>query len=95
MLIPRFSLRLLLGVTTVCALFFLVVNFAFRGEYWAIAVAVAVAGLVTTMLVHVVVFASAWSLAAGWAILFRRPVAKSPFATSGPPQQIFPPSDPE
>ena len=51
MLIPRFSVRFLLFLTTVCAVFFYIVTLAVQGSLWATAVSVAIAGLVLSMLV--------------------------------------------
>jgi hypothetical protein len=91
MLIPRFSIRVLLVVTTVCGLFFYVVTLAIQGSHWAIAVSAAVGGLLVNFLLFVGVFSFGWLLAA-----LRRSVrpslqSGSPFATSDPPQQIIPP----
>ncbi len=52
MLIPRFSLRTALLGTTLCAVFFLVVGFAYRGDTWAVVITVAALSLFGTLLVH-------------------------------------------
>jgi hypothetical protein len=95
MLLPRFSLRLLLGLTTVCGVFFLVVLEATRGRAWAIAGTAAVAGLLLTLFFYAAIFVMAWVLAAVWTRLVRRPVMRSPFAAAGPPPQLIPPRDVE
>jgi hypothetical protein len=94
MIIPRFSLRWLLGVTTLCALLAYVLAQAIRGQAWGIAISVTVGALLFTSLVHAVVFLLAWGIAsAGTGI--RRTRATSPFATHVAPPQILPPVDPE
>lgn len=57
MLLPRFTLRTLLGICTVFALVFVVVGTAYRGQYWAWGFTIAVIGLAITAMVHVAWFA--------------------------------------
>jgi hypothetical protein len=95
MLIPRFSLRLMLTVTTACAVFFFLVMLATQGRHWAIGVSVAVGGLILTMLLHVSVFGIAWLIASILGGMSNNPERKSPFASAGPPEQIIPPTEPE
>ncbi|HZL88085.1 MAG TPA: hypothetical protein VFB96_06880 [Pirellulaceae bacterium] len=94
MLIPRFSIRALLVVTALCALFSLVIAGAVRGQPWAIGVTAGIASLGTLLVFHPLAFA----LARYFARLRRRmtplPAGTSPFATAGPPRQILPPSQP-
>ncbi len=56
MLLPRYSLRTTLLVTTVCALFFVVLGQAVHGRPWAIVVSVAVVSLLVTLLVHALLY---------------------------------------
>lgn len=94
MLIPRFSLRSLLIATAVCAVFSLVIAGAVRGQPWAIGITAAFAALVTVLLLYTLAFALA-SIVAKLRGNITSPVAgTSPFATSGPPRQIIPPSPP-
>ena len=68
MLVPRFSLRFLLVLTTLCGVFFFVVTLAVQGYHWAIAVCMAVVGLALSMLVHGAVFGMAWTMTAFWSL---------------------------
>ncbi|MEO8497451.1 MAG: hypothetical protein ABI614_20460, partial [Planctomycetota bacterium] len=63
MLIPRFSLRQLLAVTTASALFCYVVGMATRGHQWAIAISTAVSSVLLAFVLYAAVFAVAWLLA--------------------------------
>jgi hypothetical protein len=51
-LLPRFSIRALLGILTIAAVAFLIVGMAYRGQYWAWGVTIGLASLVLTALVH-------------------------------------------
>jgi len=96
MLIPRFSLRWLLALTTVSSVFFYVMTLAVRGSQWAIALTAAISGFLLTMLVYAMLFGVAWMLAE-FMRLFRprRVQPSSPFAASQPPPQYVPPEAPE
>lgn len=52
MIMPRFTIRTGLAIVTGCALFFVVVGVALRGEGWAWGIAIAVISLLITLLVH-------------------------------------------
>lgn len=94
-LIPRFSLKWLLGFTAVAALFSLVLAQAANGQPWAIGVVIALESLV------LVFFTYAWFFAVAWVFAFIRrsiagkPRGSSPFASAGPPAQLVPPRQPE
>jgi hypothetical protein len=60
MLIPQYSLRWLLGATTVCAMACSVFAMALRGSLLAAAVSMAIVALVAMELVHVVLFVLVW-----------------------------------
>ena len=60
MLIPQFSIRWLLGLTTACAGFSAIVALAVRGSPWAIAVTVAGASLAGLMLLGALLFGMIW-----------------------------------
>ena len=93
MLIPRFSLRLLMVVTTLSGVFFLVVAQAVRGHAWAIALTVGLSALLATLVLHAMVFGLAWSMTFFWRRFSGRESTGSPFATSAPPPQVIPPID--
>ena len=95
MLIPRFSIRFLLLLTTLCAVFFSIVTLAVQGSQWAIAVSVAVAGLALSMLVQASTFGVAWTVASFCGVFRRRESATSPFASAKLPPQYIEPQTPE
>jgi hypothetical protein len=87
MLIPRYSLRWLLGLTTLCAVVSLVLASAVRGEVWAVGVIAVLASAVLLAGLHVGTFLAAWMLS-----LFERATFSklpqeggSPFATTDSP----------
>ena len=63
MLIPRYSLRWLLGLTTFSALVSLVLSYAVRGHAWAIGVASGLWSVVIAGLFYVAAFLAAWFIA--------------------------------
>ena len=63
MLLPRFSIRALLGMLTICAVAFLIVGMAYRGQYWAWGVTIALVSLILTALVHAAWFGVVWLFA--------------------------------
>jgi hypothetical protein len=56
MLAPQFTLRRLLGVVSVCAVACCALGFAARGQLWAVAIAMALLGLVLMMGCYVLVY---------------------------------------
>jgi hypothetical protein len=97
MLIPRFSLRWLLGLTTAFALLSLVWSFAFRGAPWALGISAAINGLALVFAFHAGAFLVAWLLsqafsaaASSRAVVARQAVpAESPFAAPAPAESPF------
>jgi hypothetical protein len=69
MLIPRFTLRWLLGLTTFCAGVSLVLSYAVRGHAWAIGVSAGLWSLVIVGLFYVAAFLTAWLMAQAMAAL--------------------------
>jgi len=63
MLIPRYSLRWLLGLTTFSAGVSLILSYAIRGHAWAIGVASGLWSLVIVALFYVAAFLAAWLVA--------------------------------
>jgi len=82
MLIPRYSLRWLLGLTTFAAVVSFVLSYAVRGHAWAIGVAAGLWSLVAVGLAYIAAFLVAWFIAqATIATRTRHSVAaSSPFA---------------
>ena len=56
MLIPRFSLRTTLLIVTLCAVFFVIMGYAYRGDAWAVVITVAVLSVFLTLAVHAVFY---------------------------------------
>ena len=94
MLIPRFSIRALFIATAACAVFSLVIAGAVRGQPWAIGMTAAFAALLAVMLLHPLAFGLALVSSSLRVKVIPPPEGTSPFATSGPPRQIIPPSPP-
>jgi hypothetical protein len=95
MLIPRFTIRWLLSLTTVAGVFFLVVHLALRGQSWAIAVSVTVASLALAFFLYAVFFAVAYTAVSIQGVFRGLPMDASPFATAEPPPQWVPPQEPD
>ncbi len=62
MLLPRFSLRSILRIVTLCSVIFLINGFALRGEPWAIGVSVAIGSVVVVALFHAAFYSIALGL---------------------------------
>jgi hypothetical protein len=60
MLIPRYSIRLLLGLTTVSAGISLVLSYAVRGQAWAIGITAGLWTFVAVAILFVAAFLCAW-----------------------------------
>jgi len=60
LLIPQFSIRWLLGVTTAAAGVFSIVAMGVQGRAWAVGVSVAFLSIVVLALVYVAAFAMVW-----------------------------------
>ena len=63
MLLPRFSIRALLGMVPILAVAFLIAGMAYRGQYWAWGVTIGLVSLVLTALVHAAWFGVVWFFA--------------------------------
>jgi len=62
MIIPRFSLRWLLALITVCGGLSLILSYAFQSHSWAIATIVGLGSLLVVVALHAVAFSLAWLL---------------------------------
>ena len=60
---PRFTIRTLLAICTLCAVASVIIGTAYRGQYWAWGVTIGLASLVITALVHAAWFGALWLLA--------------------------------
>jgi len=63
MLLPRYSIRWLLGLTTFAAGVSFVLSYAIRGHAWAIGVSAGLWSLVVVGVSYVVAFLAAWLIA--------------------------------
>lgn len=90
MLVPRFSIRLLLLVNVVLAGVFLAAKWAVDGEAWAVGLVSAVAAAALLMGTFALMFLAAYLLS-----VVRRPgrrlTTESPFATDKLPPQVIQP----
>ncbi len=91
MLIPRFSIRWLLGLTTVSAGVSLVLASAVRGRPWAIGIVAGLWAIVIIALFYATAFLLAWLLNHFLAaiLLKRRQAGGSPFAAAHSPPSPF------
>lgn len=90
MLIPRFSIRWVLLLTTFCAVLFIVMAQAVRGRTWAMAITGAVAFVGFTFILYAASFLSAYALAQGTRTLNPPEKSQNPFIREGayPPQMV-------
>ena len=80
MIIPRFSLRWLLALLTVCAGLSLVLSYAFQGHAWAIGFMVGLVSLLVVVALHAVTFSIAMLITqAGYFLAGNPPPGQSPF----------------
>ena len=91
MLIPNFSIRLILFITAVAAIFFLIVNLAMKGHFWATPVATAMAVAMAALLLYAIMFSTAFLLTRFTSLARPKKRAISPFATDTLPPQVIPP----
>jgi len=80
MLIPQFSLRWLLGATTLTAIVCAMVAWGLAGHRWAQAVSIGLGALVLLMLVYGLLFTVIWGLSL--AVWRRAKSGQSPFQPS-------------
>ncbi len=83
MLIPRFSVRWLLGLTTFSALVSLVLSYAVRGQPWALGITAGLWCLVVVFVLHVASFLAAWLLSQAWTNTHSRTAAAKSQADAG------------
>ena len=62
MIIPRYSLRWLLALLTVCGGLSMILAYAVRGQPWAIGATVGIAALSVMVALHAAAFSVAWLL---------------------------------
>jgi hypothetical protein len=63
MLLPRFTIRALLVMLTICAFVFVIAGMAVRGQHWAWGITIGILSLGFTLLVHAAWFSAVWMLA--------------------------------
>lgn len=95
MLLPRFSLRFLLGGTAVCGGFFVVLAAAARGQVWASAITISVGSILLAFLLYAMFFAAAMLIASIGMLPRRQPAVRSPFAQHVAAPQLVPQDDEE
>ncbi|MGE0761575.1 MAG: hypothetical protein AB7F89_12860 [Pirellulaceae bacterium] len=95
MLIPRFSVRWLLFLMSLCAVVAFIVSLGMGGRAWAVALAAMLGTAALMAVLYAGLFCVAWGLARMSRLWLDRRVASSPFATHTPPPQIIAPENPE
>jgi hypothetical protein len=63
MILPRFTIRALLVMLTICAFVFVIAGMAVRGQHWAWGITIGILSLAFTLLVHAAWFCVVWMLA--------------------------------
>lgn len=91
MFIRNFSVRSLFLLTTIVAVFSLILASAVRGSAAAGAICIAVLSLFVAFVNYILCFAAVAYIAERKRLEPRRP--QSPFATATPPKQWLPPTD--
>jgi hypothetical protein len=97
MVIPRFTIKILLIVTAVAAVFALVLRAAvLNNEPWAIGLCTTLAGVVVVFFLYILCWSAAWiwDQTLGQAFV-PPPQGRNPFASAGPPRQIIKPTEPQ
>jgi hypothetical protein len=95
MLLPKFSIRLLLGIMSVLGVLSVAFNYALTGRAWAISLFMALGMLLAMFVLYSLGFLVG-SLFGVLDSAIRPPTQPTtPFATSQPPPQILPPPEPE
>jgi hypothetical protein len=95
MLIPRFSIRWLLGLTALAAVFLVIIRFAIASNVWALAVSVAVLTAAMLFVIYSVAFAFAMTLTRMVHVIRPAPKPESPFVSQGLPPQVIAPRESE
>lgn len=98
MVIPRFTIKILLIVTAIAAVFALVLRAAvLNKEPWAIALCTTLAGVVVVFFLYILIWSAAWiwDQTLGQAFVPQAPLGGNPFASAGPPRQIIKPIEPQ
>jgi hypothetical protein len=63
MLLPRFTIRALLVMLTICAFVFVIAGMAIRGQHWAWGITIGILSVAFTLLVHAAWFGAVSMLA--------------------------------
>lgn len=95
MLIPRYSLRWLLGLTTVSAGVSLVLSYAVRGHAWAIGITAGLWTFVAVAVLFVAAFLCAWLIDQFAASRQTTRGGRSPFGPQPPGDAPFAPVSPQ
>lgn len=92
MLLPRLSLRALLGGMAGCAIGLLIAKTAVTGQAWALGVTVTMGWMLALFLLFGLLFFLSWAFQR---VIGRNKMPKvtSPFATDSLPPQIMPPQE--
>jgi Zn-dependent protease with chaperone function len=98
MVLPRFTIKVLLIVTAIAAVLALVLRSAVKdSEPWAIAVCISLAGILGIFCLFILFWVAAWIWDQSLGQAFKPPTMQggNPFASAGPPRQIIKPAEPQ
>ncbi len=95
MLLPKFSIRLLLAIMTALGVLSIAFKYALDGQAWAIASFLALGMLAVIFALYGGAFLIGATFGAIDSAIRPAPLPTTPFATNQPPPQILPPPDPE
>ena len=93
MLLPKFSIRLLLGLTAITAVFFFIVSLAINGSKWAIGLSVGAGLIPVFFLTYAFFFMIAYGLTRFTKLARPKVQPVSPFSPESLPTQIIPPNE--
>lgn len=98
MIIPRFTIKILLIVTAIAAVLALIMREAVRQQPWAIALCATLGSIALVFFLFVFCWTIAWvwDQTVGQAMQPPPPTGGNPFASAGLPRQVVPPTaDPQ
>ena len=94
MLFPQFTIKRLLLLTAGCAVLFLVMSLALRGQVWAMAISIGVLSLVVAAIFYALAFVITWPLAEFFDFVSKQKKPTAPFAQYRPAPKLLTPEEP-
>jgi hypothetical protein len=72
-LVPRFTIRTLLAMITLCAIIFVMIGTATRGQYWAWGMTIGLVSAIIAALAHAAWFGIVWMFMRMWRLETKQP----------------------